>query len=63
MPVDQLFDQFLRERTYVHNVTPKTRDCYQSAWHAFKQSKPTRPTEITKADLLAFVVRRRERGV
>lgn len=56
-------DQFLRERTYVHNVTPKTRDWYQSAWHAFKRSQPHSATEITKADLQAFVVHLRERGV
>jgi hypothetical protein len=37
--LDQLFEQFIRERTYVHNVTPKARDWYQSAWHAFKQSQ------------------------
>ena len=61
--LDQLFQQFLRERTCVHNVTTKTRDWYQSAWHAFKQSQPLTPTEITKADLLAFVVHLRERGV
>lgn len=36
--LDRLFEQFLRERTYVHNVTPKTRDWYQSAWHAFRHS-------------------------
>jgi integrase/recombinase XerD len=61
--LDQLFDQFLRERTYIYNVTAKTRDWYQSAWHAFKQSQTLTPTEITKADLLAFVVHLRERGV
>jgi hypothetical protein len=61
--LDQLFDQFLRERTYVYNVTPKTRDWYESAWHAFKRSQPRMPTEITKAHLLAFVVHLRERGV
>jgi integrase/recombinase XerD len=38
-------------------------DWYQSAWHAFKQSQPTTPIEITKSDLLAFVVHLRERGV
>jgi hypothetical protein len=54
--LDQLFQQFLRERTYVYNVTPKTRDWYQSAWNAYKQSRTLTPTEITKADLLAFVV-------
>lgn len=63
MSLDQLFEQFLRECTYVHNVTPKTRDWYQSAWHAFKQSQPRPATEIIKADLLAFVVHLRERGV
>ena len=65
MSLGQLFDQFLRERTYVHNVTSKTRDWYESAWHAFKRSWPQLhpATEITKADLLAFVVHLRERGV
>ena len=61
--LNQLFEQFLRERTYIHNVTSKTCDWYQSAWHAFTQSQPLTPTEITKADLLAFVVHLRERGV
>ena len=61
--LDQLFEQFLRQRTYVHNVTPKTRDWYQAAWQAFKQSQSQPATEITKADLLAFVVHLRERGV
>jgi hypothetical protein len=28
----------------------------QSAWHAFKQSQSQTPKEITKADLLAFVL-------
>jgi hypothetical protein len=61
--LNQLFEQFLRERTYIHNVTSKTCDWYQSAWHAFTQSQPLTPTEITKADPLAFVVHLRERGV
>jgi len=61
--LDQLFQQFLRERTYVHNVTPKTLDWYQSAWHAFKRSQRLTFTAISKADLLAFVVHLGERGV
>jgi hypothetical protein len=37
LAVDQLFEQFVRERTYVRNVIPKkTRDWYRSGWHAFK---------------------------
>ena len=37
----QRFDQFLRERNYVHNVTPKTRAWYLAAWPgAAKITKP-----------------------
>jgi len=25
------FDQFLRERVYLHNITPRTRDYYLTA--------------------------------
>jgi len=65
--LDQLFQQFLRERTYVHNVTDATREWYECAWKAFKDTAPTeRATDaaaITKADLQRFVVHLRERGV
>ncbi len=63
--LDQLFDQFLRERTYVHNVTPKTRAWYESAWHAFTTAGVAGPdaTSISKSDLQRFVVHLRERGV
>ena len=65
--LDQLFQQFLRERTYVNNVTPSTREWYESAWKAFSATAP-RPRRlrrqlITKADLQHFVVHLRERGV
>ena len=63
LALDQLFEQFLREGTYVHNVTPKTRDWYQSAWQAFERSRGEDATEITKADLQRFVVHLRERRV
>jgi hypothetical protein len=32
------FDQFVRERTYLNNVTPKTRDWYQTALAAIRAS-------------------------
>jgi integrase/recombinase XerD len=63
------FDQFVRERTYLNNVTPKTRDWYQTAWRAFQRwqrSAPQRATNaplICRADLQQFVVHLRERGV
>ena len=34
---DTFFDQFLRERTYLTNITPKTREWYQTAWKAFQR--------------------------
>jgi integrase/recombinase XerD len=68
--LDQLFDQFLRERTYLKNVTPKTRIWYESAWKAFKTTQTTvaadRPSSaplIARADLNQFVIALRERGV
>jgi hypothetical protein len=33
--IDQLFQQFLRERTYIQNITPATREWYETAWKAF----------------------------
>jgi hypothetical protein len=68
MPLDSFVEQFVRERTYLHNVTPKTRDWYQTAWKAFKRFQadvPTRPTNaplISRLDLQQFVVHLRERG-
>ena len=65
----QLFEQFLRERTYIQNVTPKTLNWYQSAWKAFIASqapvaeRPPSAALIGKADLQQFVVILRERGV
>ena len=67
--LDQLFAQFLRERTYVNNVTASTCEWYETAWKAFKRaqsSAPSRPVSsplITKSDLQLFVVHLRERGV
>jgi hypothetical protein len=67
--LDQLFQQFLRERTYIQNVTASTREWYECAWKAFKAAQadaPPRPTSaplISKSDLQGFVVHLRERGV
>jgi len=68
-PLDQLFQQFLRERVCLHNITPKTREFYETAWKAFMRSRaglprrdPSAPV-ITRADLQEFVIHLRERGV
>ena len=41
--LDALFQQFLRERTYVHNVTEATREWYECAWKAFTASRKVAP--------------------
>ena len=67
--LDQLFQQFLRERNYIYNVTPKTLAWYETAWIAFTRARATaasRPASaplISRADLQSFVVHLRERGV
>jgi integrase/recombinase XerD len=65
MDLDSLFEQFIRERIYVKNVTPATRQWYESAWQAFQRSPVHSPdaTIITRADLTNFVVHLRERGL
>lgn len=67
--LDQLFQQFLRERTYLNNVTASTTEWYESAWKAFKKAQAEAPARsdsaplISKADLQHFVVHLRERGL
>ena len=65
----ELFQQFLRERIYIRNITPKTRDYYVTAWKSFERSRATAPSRapdgpvLTRADLQHFIVHLRERGV
>jgi site-specific recombinase XerD len=67
--LDQLFQQFIRERTFVTIVTPKTIAWYESAWKAFTRARsaalprPESALLISRADLQFFVVHLRERGV
>ena len=65
----EYFDQFLRERVYLHNITPKTKAFYETAWAAFcraQQAQLPRPADaplIAKTDLQEFVIHLRDRGV
>jgi integrase/recombinase XerD len=67
--LDTYFAQFVRERIYLNNVTPKTREWYETAWKAFARFQSTEPPRspdvpvITRNDLQRFVVHLRERGV
>lgn len=63
-PLQSLFDQFLRERRYLQNVTPKTLAWYHAAWLAFRRASGGQlPEALTTAGLQAFVVSLRDRGV
>jgi len=68
-PLNEYFDQFFRERIYLHNITPKTREWYQNVWVVFARWRSTLPPRdamqpiITHGDLQNFVVALRERGV
>lgn len=65
-PLDQLFEQFLRERRYLKNVTPDTIEWYQTAWDRFRKARidqPSQPSDLTRAHLESFVVALRDRGI
>ncbi len=36
--LDDRLAQFLRERKYLHNLSPQTLEWYQTAWTAFRRS-------------------------
>lgn len=68
--LDSLFQQFLRERTYLKNVSPKTRDWYQSAWKAFLVTQAAGLADagvhagsLARSHLTSFVVTSRDRGL
>lgn len=60
--LDTLFAQFLRERHYLKNISPKTTRWYESAWKAFRRTDLA-DTPLTRSRLQAFVVQLRDRGV
>lgn len=62
--VSTLFDQFLRERRYLKNVTPKTVVWYETAFQAFTRAVVVDGLNNLKKPLLhEFVVALRERGL
>lgn len=69
--LDSLFEQFLRERTYLKNVSPKTREWYRAAWIAFIRTQAPSFTSnevsgaasLSRTHLSTFVVTLRNRGI
>ena len=41
LPLDQLFEQFVRERTSVQNVTPRTCEWYRTAFAPSSEHRRT----------------------
>jgi len=69
MTLHDYFQQFVRHRTYVQNVTPKTQEWYVAAWRAFTRAQAGAPPRdpavplIGRRDLEQFALHLRERGV
>jgi integrase/recombinase XerD len=64
LPLTSLFEQFLRERRYLKNVTSKTEDWYRSAFDALTRTVlVATPADLNKAALTSFVIGLRERGL
>ena len=61
-PQAALFEQFLRERTYLKNVTPRTLVWYQVAFKSYGAVHPADDLP-SRASLQAFVISLRERGI
>src|SRR5437588_396781 len=53
--LDQLFQQFLRERTYINNVTASTREWYECAWKAFTAAQKVAPERDRAATLISRI--------
>jgi integrase/recombinase XerD len=58
-----LFEQFLSERRYLKNVTPRTIEWYETAFKAFQKAHSAAAPELTRSSLQQFVIVTRERGV
>lgn len=63
-PLATLSDQFLKERTYFKNVTPRTLVWYQVAFKNYRASVGADDTALpTKASLQQFIIHERDRGL
>lgn len=62
--LSELFEQFVRERKYLKNVTPKTINYYHNCWDSFRRLVPVdRPNDLSRSLLANYVVRLRESDV
>jgi integrase/recombinase XerD len=62
MNLNTLYEQFIREKKYLCNVTKKTEDWYRQSWSAFTRSVGT-PENLDRSILNEFVIKLRESGI
>jgi hypothetical protein len=62
LSTSSLFQQFLNQRRFLHNVTPSTIEWHETAFKALQRTHGTEPP-LTRANLQSFVVDLRHRGV
>jgi hypothetical protein len=60
--MEVLYEQFIRERQYLLNVSEKTVQAYHWAWKAFEPALKGEAT-VSKADALVRVAELREGGL
>lgn len=60
-PLENLFEELVREGRYLKNITPKTEIYYWQGWTAFNRYVPE--GELSKTKLNKWVIAMREDGV
>lgn len=66
MPVlSELFEQFVKERIYLKNVTPKTVYFHRQAWTSFSKQLPeiTTVDQLSKPVITDYLMKLRESGI
>src|SRR5262245_39797296 len=65
LTLSELFEQFVKERVYLKNVTPKTVYFHRQAWASFSKHLPNIQTveQLSKTVFTDYLVKLRESGV
>jgi integrase/recombinase XerD len=59
--MDELFNEFIREKTYIHNLSPRTIKYYKEIYRFFNQARAFE--KLSKRSLQEALIKFRERGV
>ncbi len=61
--MEQLFEQFVREKKFLNNSSDKTILFYRDSWRALHKCFPVLPDQLTRQYLVEFITHMRERGL